>query len=280
MNAGWSTAELMAVVMSRELVGAEVVQLGLASALGQCAAVLAKRRYPDGMLLEDPAALSLSNVQRRASLSRSEAVALDGAILRFDVPEMVGQVMPAIAGRMRQFIRPLQVDVRGRINTYGVTRRDGSFLRVAGLAGLAEVAEIASPFLLYMPVQDRRAFVEEVAFTVAAPLEARAPFGDGRIVLVTDLAVFEFTQARTRLRSRHPAVTEEAVRAVTPAGVDFSGAVETEPPSAEELRLLRTDVDPLGLRDVEFLQGDARRQRLREIAAAERAVGVADNPCS
>ncbi|MHA1569587.1 MAG: hypothetical protein ACTSXZ_08955, partial [Alphaproteobacteria bacterium] len=167
-DAAPTTAEIMAVTMSRELQGAEVVQLGLASALGQTAAVLAKHLVPDGVLLEDPAALTLSDRPRRARLTRSEAEAEAGCILHFDITDMVGQVMPNVTGRMRQFIRPLQIDVKGRINTYRVARKDGSWLRVAGLAGLAEVAEFASPFLLYMPGQDRRAFVEEVEFCVCA----------------------------------------------------------------------------------------------------------------
>ena len=177
-----TTAEVMAVAMSRELQGAELVQLGLASALGQTSAVLAKHLAPDGLLLEDPAALTLSDRPRRARLTRSEAEAEAGCILHFDVTEMVGQVMPNVAGRMRQFIRPLQVDAKGRINTYRVARKDGSWLRVAGLAGLAEVAEFANPFLLYIPGQDLRGFVEEVDFCVCAPLEARAAMGDARIV--------------------------------------------------------------------------------------------------
>lgn len=266
-----TTAEVMAVAMSRELQGAELVQLGLASALGQTSAVLAKHLAPDGLLLEDPAALTLSDRPRRARLTRSEAEAEAGCILHFDVTEMVGQVMPNVAGRMRQFIRPLQVDAKGRINTYRVARKDGSWLRVAGLAGLAEVAEFANPFLLYIPGQDLRGFVEEVDFCVCAPLEARAAMGDARIVLVTDLAVFDFTAAGTRARSIHPGVSMETLRAATPAGVELDGAAQTAPPTDEELRVLREVADPLGLRDVEFLRGEERRARMREIARAEAA---------
>jgi hypothetical protein len=44
---------------------------------------------------------------------------------------------------------------------------------------------------------------------------------------------------------------------------------ETEPPTAEELRLLREEIDPLGVRTLETLSGAARRDRLREILQRE-----------
>ena len=47
---------------------------------------------------------------------------------------------------------------------------------------------------------------------------------------------------------------------------------ETEPPTAEELRLLREDIDPLGVRTLETLGGARRRRKLREILAREAAL--------
>ena len=42
-------------------------------------------------------------------------------------------------------------------------------------------------------------------------------------------------------------------------------------PTAEELNLLRTEIDPLGIRRLELLSGASRRELLREILAQERA---------
>jgi hypothetical protein len=44
---------------------------------------------------------------------------------------------------------------------------------------------------------------------------------------------------------------------------------ETEPPTAEEVRLLREVIDPLGVRRLETLGGAARKRALREILARE-----------
>jgi hypothetical protein len=44
---------------------------------------------------------------------------------------------------------------------------------------------------------------------------------------------------------------------------------ETPPPTAEEVRLLREEIDPLGIRELETLSGARRRRKLREIIQKE-----------
>jgi glutaconate CoA-transferase subunit A len=44
---------------------------------------------------------------------------------------------------------------------------------------------------------------------------------------------------------------------------------ETAPPSEEELRLLREEIDPLGIRRLEYLNGAERRAKLRDIIRQE-----------
>lgn len=271
LDAPPDTAETMVFAMSEWLLDAEVVQLGLASALNQVAALLAQARGGErGPALEDPAALTLVRTPREAFLARSERAALPGAARRFEAPEWIAQMMPALAGRVRQFVRPLQIDVRGRINTLRVPGRNGARRRFAGLAGLAELAEIARPFLAYLPQQDRRAFVDAVDFVVADPLAMHAP-GAGRVILVTDLAVFEFSSAGARALSRHPGVDEETLRERTPAGVALDALPTTPPPDAALLRRLRSAIDPRRVRDIEFASGPARREALLRLHAAEAA---------
>lgn len=264
-------AELMVCQMSEYLMAAEVIQLGLASALNQVAALLAQARTAgDGPALEDPAALTLTRAQRQAFLSRSERAAQIGALRRFEAPEWIAQMMPRLAGRVRQFVRPLQIDAQGRINSLRVADRQGRLRRFAGLAGLAELAEIAQPFLVYLPQQDRRSFVDAVDFVVADPLAAHAP-GVGHVVMVTDLAVFEFTSTGARALSRHPWVAPETLRERTPAAVTVENAPPTPLPDAPLLRLLRTEVDPRGVRNIEFASGAGRRDALLRLYAQEAA---------
>lgn len=269
MTSGADKAEVMVWLMSRHLAKADVVQLGLATVLNQVAALLANAMAKgQGPAIEDPAALTLTRTVRRAVLSRSELVAQQGALRHFEAPEWIGQVMPRLYGRVGQFVRPLQIDAKGRINTLRVSDGSGRVRRFAGLAALAGLADIANPFLAYLPKQDTRCFVENVEFVVCDPLASERSH-DPLIVLITDLAVFELTRSGARAISRHPWVSIEELRNATPATVAVEGANETPFPDRNTLRILREQVDPLGIRNIEFATGNARRTALLTLFAAE-----------
>lgn len=71
-------------------------------------------------------------------------------------------------------------------------------------------------------------------------------------VIVTNLAVFDYdAEGRVRLRSIHPGVTPEEVRENTGFDIDTDGAPATRLPDAEELRLIREELDPRGIRSRE-----------------------------
>ena len=69
----------------------------------------------------------------------------------------------------------------------------------------------------------------------------------------------------------HAGVTLEGVQAKTEFGVQVApGLHETPGPTEDEVRLLRDEIDPLGVRRLEFLRATARRVALQEILAREK----------
>ncbi|GAA3384107.1 CoA-transferase subunit beta [Cryptosporangium minutisporangium] len=71
-------------------------------------------------------------------------------------------------------------------------------------------------------------------------------------VVVTNLAVLGYdADGRLEIRSLHPGVTAEEVQANTGFPIECRSAPPTRPPTAEELELIRTVIDPKGLRDRE-----------------------------
>ena len=65
-------------------------------------------------------------------------------------------------------------------------------------------------------------------------------------------------------------MTIDAVRKRTGFDLDIAPDVhETMPPTADEVRLLREEIDPLGIREMECMSGGQRRRRMREILQAE-----------
>lgn len=68
-------------------------------------------------------------------------------------------------------------------------------------------------------------------------------------VVITNLAVLDYdAEGRLKVRSLHPGVSAEQVRENTGFPIDASGAVQTRVPTARELELIRTVLDPRALR--------------------------------
>lgn len=71
-------------------------------------------------------------------------------------------------------------------------------------------------------------------------------------VVVTNLAVLDYdADGQLKVRSLHPGVTAEQVRETTGFDIDVSTVTTTREPDAHELELIRTVIDPRGLRDRE-----------------------------
>ena len=262
-------AEQMAVTMSYLLEEAELVQLGLMSPLAQVAALLSAHRRGDaGPAIEDPSAFSVTWAPRPAVLTCSDIVAQNGSVRSFEADEWVARIMGNLTGRMRQFIRAAQIDITGGINTLYLPARNGQRRRIAGLAGLAELADIARPFLVYLPGQDNRTFVQRVEFEVCNPLDSHDG-SDRQIILVSDLAVFRITGQGPEILSVHPSTDPEELSARTPFSVDWQTAPQTPLPNPADLELLRKTVDPLNIRDIEFASGAERSKLLDRLIEQE-----------
>jgi hypothetical protein len=181
----------------------------------------------------------------------------------------------------KEFFRPGQVDAQGNFNnvfmggSYGHPR-----LRLPGSGGIPDVTVFEDKVYLYVPRHGRHTFVPRLDFRSGLGHDPARRRGYGPRYLVSDLGQFDFVDdgadgsCRTRVFSLHPGVELARVEAKT--GFELAIAPElgeTERPSQEELRLLREEIDPLGVRALETLSGAARRDRLRAILRAERAPG-------
>ena len=80
-----------------------------------------------------------------------------------------------------------------------------------------------------------------------------------------------------RLTSYHPGVSLARIQARTGFELEIApDAHETMPPTPEEIRLLREEIDPLGIRRLEALSGAARRQLLHDIINSEKQIKPAN----
>ncbi|MFB7608970.1 CoA-transferase subunit beta [Streptomyces gardneri] len=131
--------------------------------------------------------------------------------------------------------------------------------QLLGVRG-APVNTLNNPTSYWVPKHSSRVFVERVDMVSGVGYDRAAAAGPSatryhRIPeVVSDLGVFDFdTPDRSmRLRSLHPGVTVEQVTAATGFALSVPDDVPyTREPTAEELRLIREEIDPKGLRERE-----------------------------
>jgi len=114
------------------------------------------------------------------------------------------------------------------------------------------VASLASGVITFMQHQKRR-FVEKLDYLTSVGWykggDSRRRLGlprGGALAVVTNLGVMKFheTTREMYLAEYYPGITVDKIVENTGFLVDTSRAVEAAPPTPEELRILREEVDP------------------------------------
>jgi len=164
------------------------------------------------------------------------------------------------AGLRHVMMGAAQIDKFGNQNISCIgdwARPRAQLLGVRGAPGNS----VNHPVSYWVPRHSRRVFVERVdvvsgiGYDRAAGLGPRAARFHELRVIVTNLAVLDFqtTDRAMRLRSVHPGVTTADVIAATGFPLAVPGGVPaTRLPTAQELALIRGQLDPDGLRDQEL----------------------------
>lgn len=137
-------------------------------------------------------------------------------------------------------------------------------VRLPGSAGLGDMGTIGKLLYIWNTNHGPRTFVEKVDFISCAGYlgggdeRQRLGLSGGPQLVVTNLCTMDFhpVSKRMRLRTVHPGVSPEQVQAATGFELLIEGGVpETEPPTEEQVRLIREEIDPDGVRKVEFARG-------------------------
>lgn len=154
------------------------------------------------------------------------------------------------------FLGGAQIDAHGNLNS---TLIGGDYkrprVRLPGSGGANDLASLCWRILV-VTNHDRRRFVEHLDFLTTpgyltgpgAREAAGLPPNTGPYRVITDLAVMGYAEDTKRMEvlSLHPGVTQDRIRESTGFDLTFANPITmTEAPTAEELRILREEVDPL-----------------------------------
>jgi glutaconate CoA-transferase, subunit B len=247
--------EMMIVAAARELVGQRVCFVGVG--LPNIAVTLAQRTvatelelvYESGVFGARPA---------RLPLSIGDPTIVTGATAVTSMFDLFGLYLQGGLVDVG-FLGAAQIDRFGNINTTVIGDYERPRTRLPGSGGACEIAINARQVFVVMR-QSRRSFVERIDFRTSpgnlggAEAAARTRreqgwLGRGPSVVVTDLGIYHFdAEGEMRLDSLHPGATLEAVRETIGWPVRVSETLaSTEPPTEEELRLIRDELDPEGM---------------------------------
>jgi len=245
----FTSAEMMIVASARQLAGERVCFVGVGPPNIACN--LAKRTVAPGIELLYEAGV-FGAEPARLPLSIGDPTLVSGSLQVTNMYELFAYFLER--GHVDVgFLGGAQIDRFGNLNTTVIGDYAKPKVRLPGSGGACEIAINAGKIFVIMP-QTTRSFVERIDFvTSPGHLGGERPKewqGDGPTVVVTGLGVYGFDRAsgEMTLESLHPGVTVEQVRENTGWEMRVAGDVrETEPPSAEELRIIREELDPEGV---------------------------------
>lgn len=276
-----SPDEYMVVCMSRQIKDGDLVAQGLATPLVAAAYLLARQTHAPNLYFASAIGQSVCSQPAPLSLLWVEKLWLDRALANVGFVRAVADLLPCM--RPKEFFRPAQIDPYGNFNNIAFGKNyQHPRLRLPGTGGIPDVTTYISDIYIYVPRHSRLTFVSHLDYLSGLGHHPSRTHGAGPPYLVTDLGQFDFVatdnreklqQKRMRLTSYHPGVKIEKIKAKT--GFEFEvapGIQETEIPTDDEIKLLRQEIDPLGIRKLEFMSGAERRAKLRQIFTKEKSV--------
>jgi len=246
--ANYTDNEMMAISAGRFVKDGDIVFAG--TGLSMLAATAAKRIYaPKAVIFFETGGIDPS--LEEIPMAVSDLRVMYGTCLNSGLIEAF-----SIVGHRRlhtiAFLGAAQIDKYGNLNTTVIGDYWRPKTRFSGSGGACDVSAFASGVITFMQHEKRR-FVEKLDYLTSVGWykggESRKNLGlqrGGALAVVTNLCVMRFddTAKEMYLSEYYPGITIDRIVENTGFPIDVSRAREAEPPSAEDLRILREEVDP------------------------------------
>lgn len=245
----YNSIELMICVASRMLEDGATVAVGTGA---PCAAtMLAQRtRVPNLLIVFEAGGLGpqLPTMPISVGDSRTFHRAMMAASM-MDIMEACQRGLVDYA-----FLGGAQIDQYGNLNSTVIGDYANPKVRFPGSGGANDFASFCWRTIVMTPHTKRR-FVESLDFLTTpgyldgpqAREKAGLPADSGPYKVITDMAIMGFSEQtkRMQLESLHPGIGQLDVQKNTGFELDIASEMtSTDPPTQEELRILRNEVDP------------------------------------
>jgi len=249
-SASYIKPELMACCGSREIKDHDLVIIG--TGFPTMSANIAKHMHaPNAVMMQESGVIDARPT--RTALSVGDPCLNPGAAMIGGLVEIMGMFLQAGWVDVG-FLSGSQVDKYGNINTTVIGDYANPKSRLPGSGGANPIGSLAKKTLI-IAMHDKKRLAEKVDFlTTPGYIDgpgAREKWGlppnTGPQALITNKAVMKFDKqtCEAYLVSYHPGNTIDEIIECTPWKLKIADDVhETEPPTAEELRIIREVLDP------------------------------------
>ena len=265
----YSPDEMMVVCMSRQIQDGELVVQGIATPLVAAAYLLARWTHAPNLFFASAIGQGICKHPAPLGISNIENLWLDKSITNIGFVRTAADFLPSL--KPKEFFRPAQVDANGNFNNIAFGKNiNKPKLRLPGTGGIPDVTTYIDKTYLYVPRHSKVTFVSSLDFRSGLGHHPARTCGKGPRYLVSNLGQFDFYNGKMRLVSYHAGVTIHKIETKTGFPIQITEDIrQTNPPSESEIKLLRTEIDPLGIRRLELLTGRARKELLFDILSAE-----------
>ncbi|NLA74752.1 MAG: 3-oxoacid CoA-transferase [Deltaproteobacteria bacterium] len=246
----YNVMELMVCVASREL--EEGASVGVGTGVPCAATMLAQKTHAPNILIVFEAG-GVAPLLPEMPISVGDSRTFYNGIMASGMVQIMETCARGTVDYT--FLGGAQIDMYGNLNSTQIgLDHDRPKVRFPGSGGANDFASYCWRTMVVTP-QDSRRFVEKCDFITTpgyltggdARERAGLPKGCGPYRIITNMAVmdFELVSKRMRIISINPGYSVEEVQ--KNCGFELLKAdkiIETAPPTAKELRILREEVDP------------------------------------
>lgn len=278
--------ELMVVTIARTVSDDSVCSVGSVSPLATVAYLLAKHQWAPGASIISSNGGYVDVASRPMSLITAELLDFHSASAHIGSDDSYHWYYQR--GRItHEVVSAAQIDRRAATNTAWVRSPSGRQIRLPGQGGMGDVADMHQRFFLYLARHSPMTMVDRVDFVSAKRAfhgteRERYGYQPGPTTVLTNLGMLTYAPELDELvlTHLHPGVSLEDLQAETGFGVRAAPDLATTPaPTAEELHVIRTQLDPLGVRRLELVASADRGALIAELLRAEEdALAAAGRP--
>jgi glutaconate CoA-transferase subunit B len=246
----YTARELMAIAAARKIRDGEIVFCG--TGISMLAAMAAKHiSAPNSVIIFETGAID-SRLEE-IPLAVGDPRVMLGASSNTGLADSFALMQNRTTGRhVVGILGAAQIDKYGNLNSTAIGDYFHPTVRFSGSGGACDVASFVDRTIIFMQ-HERRKFPRKVDY-LTSPGWLDGPqgrkkaglAGGGPAAVITDLAVMGFDTATREmvLDAFYPGTTPQQILEHMEFAVDVSRAVQIEPPTARELRILREVVDP------------------------------------